>query len=133
MNPRTPLSEVMVRRSTTPQRPPVHLRDHERAVRPDLLHVGDMALRRPGPDPHDHDGPDPRGTSFGIAKRPGVPPPLRRVATPGYIALVRHPPGAVAVVEPVGGAGCSSRIGDLRAGRRHPAGGAGPRDRGAGC
>src|SRR5438445_12663089 len=91
-----------------------------------------MALRRPGPDPHDHNGADPGSTSLGEAERPCVPPPLRRVATPGHIALVAYPPGAVAVVKAVDGAGCSAQIGDLPASRSHAPGGEGPGARGAG-
>src|SRR5438067_1123432 len=102
MKPRMPRMELTVRASTR-RAPPVHFGHQERAVPIDGLDIADVALRRRGADTHHHDGAGPRDGSLAEAERPRVPPPLGGIAAPGNVALVRDPPGAVAVCEAIGG------------------------------
>src|SRR5438094_7456405 len=89
--------------------PPVHLRDHKGAVRIDRLDIADVALWRSAANAHHHDGARSRRGSLGDAEGAGVPPPLRGVPPPGDVALVRHPPGAVAIAEAIAPRGGSRR------------------------
>src|SRR5919201_6978308 len=91
----------------------VHLGHGEGAVGVDRLDIGDVTDGRRVADAFDHDRPDLRPESLRIAVESSVAPPLPRVPAPGDIALLRHPPGAVAVGEAV----CPQALG--AGGRRH--------------